>query len=260
MDPSMFISTQRIVIPQGLVLKTCNIKLNLIVFLIRCEQSLSELGRNCHLAEKNWLGRKLSYNSQDKTLTVDNNMVFDFNLALGDSSIFYATGNVNYFLIHTSRSEENILGITDSVYGYSVLSYDNSNNLIPSQFSSTPIQIAKTLGAIRFIDIAQFPNAAIEYEITGQDHENIGHIGSYGLTYDDVYPWDIGDTLQCSGSNPTSEGGISSIITYTVTNRIESSDSVFIHLNKRIFSTVYQEDLLLMIPLVLLSTFCTTMY
>lgn len=182
-----------------------------------------------------WLGRSLNYDQSAKTLAIDSLINFDFNLSIGDSSLFYSDGMHEYYIRYVSKTEEQVLNFTDSVRNYAIETYNSQGSFITNLFSTSPIQIAKELGAIQFIDLSDFPNTQKEYEIIGQANNNLGHLGNYGLTYDDAFPWDIGDTIQCYGTNVLANGGENSYVSYFITNRTETSDSVFISLSKEIY-------------------------
>ena len=62
-------------------------------------------------------------------------------------------------------------------------------------------------------------------------------IGSYQLTYDEAYPWQVGDVIQYFTSNAVQQGvSKTAYETWTVTDRIETIDSVRI-----LYSSVVQE-------------------
>ncbi|SFT83965.1 Por secretion system C-terminal sorting domain-containing protein [Lishizhenia tianjinensis] len=184
-----------------------------------------------------WLGRNLNYNQTAKTLAIDSIISFDFNLSLGDSSLFYMDGMHEYYIRYTSKTEEQVLNFTDSVRNYAIETYNLQGSLVANQYSTQAIRIAKSLGAINFIDLSDFPTTQKEYQIIGQANTNLGHLGNYGLTYDEAFPWDVGDTIQCYGTNVLANGGENSYVTYFITNRTETSDSVFISLSKKIYHT-----------------------
>ena len=191
-----------------------------------------------NLATSNWLGRNIDYNQLLHELEMDNNISFNFDLNLGDSAVFTTTNNTDYYLKYISKTQENILNFWDSVKAYAIVAYDAQGNAVTTSFSATPIKIAKHLGAVRFIDLQGFPTNALEYEIVGQVNNNEGHLGSYAPTYDEVYPWEVGDTLQYSGysSIQSSQSAYHAINTVTVTNRVETTDSVFISIYNDLYT------------------------
>src|SRR5690606_19747306 len=56
-------------------------------------------------------------------------------------------------------------------------------------------------------------------------------IGEYQLTYSDIYPWQPGDIIQYRGSKSYVEGMFTNgtYRTLTITNRVETVDSVWIY-------------------------------
>ncbi|SFT83978.1 Por secretion system C-terminal sorting domain-containing protein [Lishizhenia tianjinensis] len=191
-----------------------------------------------NLATNNWLGRNIHYNQLLLELVMDNHLSFNFDLSLGDSAVFNTTNNTDYYLKYISKTQENILNFSDSVKAYAIVAYDAQGNAVTTSFSATPIRIAKHLGAVNFIDIQSFPNAAVEFEIVGQVNTTEGHLGSYAPTYDEVYPWEVGDTLQYKGTSSvaSSQSSYYAVNTVTVTNRVETTDSVFISIYNDLYT------------------------
>lgn len=192
-------------------------------------------------AKNNWLGRNINYNQTTQVLAMDSSLTFNLGINLGDSSLIKTINNIEYYLKYVSKSEEVILNFSDSIKYFSIVAYDNSGNLVNTNYSATPLRIGKELGAIKFINIQEFPFNAKEYEIMGQVNSNQGHLGDYALTNDEVYPWDVGDTLQVFrySNQQYDEGfppqGGSSYSTYTILSRTETADSVIIHLTQDYF-------------------------
>lgn len=186
-------------------------------------------------ADTTWLGRKIIYNNVSKELINHNRAMeelrFDFGINQGDSAIFYTDSSDNdYFIRYDNLAQEPILGISDNVKSFSVWKYDGMENIVPSPLNGFEIKLSDNNGIVSFINCDQFP--AIEKGLTlmGQINPNIGN---YQLTYDEVFPWEFGDTLELKGNANYNDWGVS-ITSYkliTIDNRVETSDSVWIYLN-----------------------------
>jgi hypothetical protein len=187
-----------------------------------------------YVGDTTWLGREIIYNSILKTLDMKNAagevLLFDFSLASGDSALFYQTATDDYYIKHTQQQQESILGFSDMVKTFEVLHYDNVGVPVSSPLHQFEIKLGDTLGMIQFIDCNHFPNVEMGLELRGQLRPNVGY---YQMTYDQAYPWQIGDELEYRGNAHLGLGG-GSITTYRllqVTNRVETSDSVKIYFN-----------------------------
>lgn len=187
-------------------------------------------------ATDNWLGRDLVYNQILHSLSTDGGLTFDFGIPLGDSALIGSVNNVDYYMIYTSKSEEIILNYTDSVKTFSISAYDAQGTSVNTGYSSSPIRLAKQLGLVNFINLQDISNNVKEYEIIGQVNNGMGHLGNYAPTYDEVYPWDYGDTLQYFGysSIQSTQSSYAAYNTVTVQLRTETTDSVYIHLNQNL--------------------------
>lgn len=186
-------------------------------------------------ADTTWLGRKIIYNNTSKELINHNRALealrFNFGINQGDSAIFYTDSFDNdYFIRYDNLAQESILGISDNVKSFSVWKYDVMENIVSSPLNGFEIKLSENNGIVNFINCDQFP--AIEKGLTlmGQVNPNIG---TYQLTYDEVFPWEQGDTLEVRGSKSYYNGGVS-VTSYkliTIVDRVETSDSVWIYLN-----------------------------
>lgn len=182
-----------------------------------------------------WSGRAIRYIPSTGTLlhkNLDNGWLhFSFNTEINDSSIFYSNLDTNYFIIHSQTEEEEFLNFTDSVKTFEIRKYDPEGILLDSELNGFEIKLGKELGLIQFIDCYHFPESESRLILVGQTQPMAGY---YQLTFDELYPWHPGDTVQFHGYNPGPELGIGtqSYQTFAVIDRIESPDSVWIFLDE----------------------------
>lgn len=184
-------------------------------------------------ADTTWLGRKQIYNSVNKTFTLWNSLGdtlnFDFGLALGDSAVFYTDQAGSYYLRYDSMNSELVIDSVDNVKTFTIWKYDALNNQLASNINGFSVRLSEKYGLVSFIECDQFPLEEKGLNLMGQVRPNLGY---YQLTKEEVYPWQIGDSLQYEGRNNnfTFGGPVTiSYITLIITNRIETADSVWIY-------------------------------
>jgi hypothetical protein len=179
-----------------------------------------------------WLGNQVKWNSIAKELLFKNQeneiLSFDFNSNLGSLTSFYTNGTVESFIEHTTDILENFYGVSDSVQIFEVQAYDNVGTPISSLLNNFEIKLSKNHGLLSFINCYDFPSLEQGLELQGQTNPTIGN---YQLPYDACYPWTTGDIIQYSTINST--GGVAAFHKYayqtlTVTNRVETPDSVIL--------------------------------
>lgn len=177
--------------------------------------------------DTNWLGRKIDYISTSQTLLTYNGdadtLQFNLALSLGDSSMIYSATNNHYFLKHTSTGNTIILDSTQNVKYFEILHYDDTDQAVSSALHQFQIILTENNGLASFIDCYHFPDIEKGVQLTGQQNPNLGY---YQLTYAEVYPWDVGDTIQLYGQ----VSGTWHYRMITVSNRTETSDSCWIDL------------------------------
>lgn len=189
-----------------------------------------------------WLGREILFDSTAQTLLVNNavgdELIFDFSLDLGDSSLFYANATDEYYLKYTHQEVESIYGNDDMVKTFVILHYNLAGGVVTSDLHLFEIKVGKTLGLLRFINCRDFPEAEIGLHLKGQLHPTIG---SYQMTYDDVFPWESGDVLQYKSLYRDNSSDISNFTykTITITDRVETDDSVHIYHSNNSFSVFH---------------------
>lgn len=183
-------------------------------------------------ADTTWLGKRLDYKSTTQELILKNKnnepIIFDFGIALGDSAIFYSAIDGNYYIKYTSLNQELILDSLEWTKTFIILKYDVSENLVPSSLNGFQIKLTENLGLASFIEINNFPAVETGVSLVGQLNPTLGY---YQLTYEEVFPWQIGDTLQYYGGNHNYEYDLHIYSTklFVVQNRVETADSVWIY-------------------------------
>ena len=179
-----------------------------------------------------WLGREIVYNTDAQTLELNNLggdlLTFDFSIESGDSAMFYSDASNEFYIKNSGSVVEDIYGTGDLVKTFSILHYDLSGEVVPSELHLFEVKLGETLGLISFINCRDFPLVESGLMLMGQLHPTIG---KYQMTYDEAFPWDIGDVVQYKSSYNDWESGVSNK-TYrliTITDRVETEDSVFIY-------------------------------
>ena len=179
-------------------------------------------------ADTTWLGRYVFHNTSTNELILENKigetLKFDFGLSLGDSIPFYQSATEEYYLKYDQINEEIIYGVTDSVKTYLIAKYDLAGSALSSSLNNFEVKLGKDLGLLSLIDCNNFPVLEKGVELMGQLYPTIGE---YNMTYDELYPWTPGDSLLVKGV-------AAPVVAYkliTILDRIETTDSVWIHLN-----------------------------
>ena len=196
---------------------------------------------NYHIIpDTTWLGHNITYDYVNQKLIANPSVgwypiTFDFKTETNDSTIFYSDLDYDYYLKAEKFTSEIVLDSLDSVKTFSIWKYDKSDNLISSPLNGFEIKLGEKYGLYSFIECNKFPEKEEGYTLVGQTNPSIG---SYQLTYDMLYPWNVGDKLQFEGTArdyATSDHAS----TYqrkliTITDRIETKDSVWIYWNEKI--------------------------
>ncbi|MCB0479613.1 MAG: hypothetical protein KDC84_15705, partial [Crocinitomicaceae bacterium] len=185
-------------------------------------------------ADTTWLGRIVGLNTFTNHLILNNynqeELLFDFGILLGDSAVFYSNGVEDYFIRWDSLYLESFLDTIDNVRSFSIWKYDQTGNLLSSSLNGFQIKLSENFGLISFIDCHHFPIEETGLEIMGILNPNLGY---YSLTYDEVYPWNPGDTLEYEGKGSYGNGYFSYYYKLlTIQNRIETNDSVWIYIDQ----------------------------
>lgn len=186
------------------------------------------------LADTSWLGRSFEWNNMTNTLELENRwnetLSFTFDIPVGDSSVFYQSDNTVYYFRYDELASENILNSPSNIKKYSIHKYDDLGNPLSSNLNGFEIKLSEDLGLVTFINTRDFPNTESGLELMGMRNPDLGY---YQLTYDELFPWQPGDTLQYIGNNsgPFGSFNVQSNKIYTIESRVETTDSVWIYLN-----------------------------
>lgn len=181
-----------------------------------------------------WLGLKFHYNSATKELKLKNSssevLNFDLGVALGDSALFYSAPNQHYYLRYDSFQQELFIDSLEWIKTFTIHKYNDLDELVASPLNDFQIRLSENLGLASFINCKDFPVVEQGYVLQGQLNPTIGY---YQLTYDEVFPWAPGDTLETRGVNSLSSLGVNTVShrVFTILDRIESADSVWIYIN-----------------------------
>jgi hypothetical protein len=194
------------------------------------------------VADTSWLGREIKYDLINQRLLLSNylgeELNFNFNLNLGDSALFYQAMDENYYIKYESLTSELILDSLDLIKTFTVWKYDDLGNLGNSTLNGFELKLGLNLGLVSFINCHTFPSEEKGLILMGQLNPTIGY---YQMTYDEAFPWQTGDLIQLKGVNlnynPFSSTSIYNLL--NVTNRTETSDSVWIYYNSTIQKIYY---------------------
>jgi hypothetical protein len=186
-----------------------------------------------NLVDSTWLGRNFHFDMSNFILTHWNKsgeaLTFDFGLALGDSALIYQSGTEEYYLVHAYDDEQTVLTYVDSVKNFRIAHYDPMGTVIPSALHSSYLRLGKNIGLITFLNCYEFPAQEVGMTLLGQIEPRIG---TYQMTYDEAFPWEVGDVLQYRGYTPLMTPlNCISYLEYTVINKVITADSVFIYLD-----------------------------
>ncbi|WP_317896997.1 T9SS type A sorting domain-containing protein [Aurantibacillus circumpalustris] len=187
------------------------------------------------IADTTWLGAQIIYDSLSQHLLLKNyvgdTLDFDFSIQLGDSAKFYENNTDKYFIKATQTQNETIYSVNDTVKTFTILHFNSLNQVVNSALQGKQIKLSKETGLISFIDTYHFPGVEKHFVLQGQLNPLIG---IYQMRFEDLYPFQPGDSLQYFGSNSMA---CYYVWSYRIVSRQETADSVTITFNKSIFNT-----------------------
>jgi hypothetical protein len=179
-----------------------------------------------------WLGNTIYYNqnSFELHLTNENSEILNFNfgLDLNDSSMFYQNSSSSWYIRLVSQEEQDVFGQLENMKHFEVTAYDADGLALENDLTGFHIELSENLGLLTFIDCYHFPEVNTGLQLRGQTNPLFG---DYQLSYLQAYPWQPGDVIQYLGAQSFEMGAYvnRTYQTLTITNRIETADSVFIY-------------------------------
>lgn len=196
---------------------------------------------------ENWLGLETLTSLQNNgfQLTFRNNdrdtITTYFTQNLGDSSLMHTDTNMtSYYLKLDHKAQKLVYGNLDSVLTYTIHKYDNSGNSLAHDFGAEPIQLSKNYGLTAFINLRDFPTVQKEFIAIGS-YKDQAIYGDYPhITYDQLYPWQPGDTLMYKGITAPGVGTFTeTYVTYIITSRVENNGNIDIYWDRDVFHYQY---------------------
>jgi hypothetical protein len=184
-----------------------------------------------------WLGNTIYYNQNTFELHLTNEnaefLNFNFGLNLNDSSMFYQNSSSSWYIRLVSQEEQDVFGQLENVKQFEISAYDNTGLALDNNLTGFHIVLSENLGLLTFIDCYHFPEVNMGLQLRGQTNPLLG---DYQLSYLQAYPWQPGDIIQYMGSQSYDMGAYvnRTYQTLTITNRIETPDSVYIYYQSNI--------------------------
>ncbi len=154
-------------------------------------------GGGCFKQDSNtFIGESVISNNQGKYTFITNrkdSLVFDFNLAMGDSTVFFQNQDERFFMIYLGMDTSSIMGYNDSIKNYEIAHTDGNGNVINSALHHQPIRIGKTLGLTHFFRVDLFPVVLTPIHLIANKSPDLG---MHALTYEKLYDHQPGDIIQ----------------------------------------------------------------
>ena len=190
-------------------------------------------GGGTQVIDTTWLGVDITYDSNLRQLVLVNGdghpLSFDFSLPPGDSSKFYDDASNMFYIKAGPVQAQPIYATTDSVKSFTILHYDFNNQVVLSPLHGKVIMLGQQTGLISFIETYHFPGMERHLTLLGQLNPLIG---TYQMRFEDLYPFQVGDSVQYQGNNSPEPCGY--IRNYRVLSRNETADSVTIVFGKSV--------------------------
>jgi len=190
-------------------------------------------------SKPSWIGFKsLTDNNKRYSFITNKNdtLKFDFNLSIGDTSVFYQDSTQIFKIIYKNIIDTTILSISDSVQIFMVLHTDNSGNILNSSLQGMKIIIGKSMGLVCFFRIDKFPQVLQAVELIGNTSPEAGLTKINSVTVHDHH---VGDEIQFydyyASSGPNHENRY---IKYYFLNRTDSLDKVVYNVKREIIDLI----------------------
>lgn len=163
------------------------------------DETCPSLGENLYCfpeTKPNWLGSRIVRN-QNNDYTFETNfqalVPVNFNLPVGTSVVFYQDEVSRFSFTGMSKSEENILGETDSIVRIVISHTDLNGNPISSPLNDFIIKTGKESGLVTFFRIDSFPQILEPVILIGSQNPASGLTQ---ITSAELYDYQPGDQLQ----------------------------------------------------------------
>ena len=162
---------------------------------------------------------------------------FDFNLNIGDTSLFYIDATQRFRIIYEKIDTLTIMSRLDSARFYKIYHSTSSGSTINSALNGKEIIVSKNIGMVQFLQIDSFPQILNSVYLIGNSYPDDGLCKITGET---LYDYQVGDEIQYR--NIYTQDSIGSpwvleydyFIKYTILNKNSSADS-FIYSAVRYF-------------------------
>jgi hypothetical protein len=183
-------------------------------------------GNAAWIGDTTWLGVNIIYNSNNQHLILTNfrgdTLDFDFSTTAGDTSLFYQNTTDKFYIHAGTTQTEMVYAVNDAVKTFTILHLDANGQPVNSTLHGTTLKLGDQTGLIRFIDAFHFPVVEKNLSLKGQLNPLIG---SYQMRFEDLYPFQPGDSMQYLAD----VGYLGKFLSnYKVVGRNESADSVTI--------------------------------
>lgn len=183
---------------------------------------------NCYKANKPIWSGSLFLSDNNGTYWMRNvfgdSLRFDLGMIVGDTAMFFQDATQRFTIVKSEPDTMTVLDFIDSVYTYTVLHTDLSNQPIASVLNGDSLIVGKQLGMIRFFRVDSFPQVLEPLELVGNKGPDLG---LHRITSTMVYDYQPGDVVQTKSY----EGGgypplPFSYWTDSVLTRLDTPDSV----------------------------------
>jgi hypothetical protein len=189
-----------------------------------------------------WAGGKIIDNNsgliQFFTLSGDT-LNFNFNLSIGDSSLFYQDVSQKFFFRFDEIDTMTVLSAIDSVKEYTIVHTDAAGNVINSQLNNEKIIVAKNRGLAQFFQVDSFPSVLKAVALAGSVSPDGGF---YKLTNEELYDFQPGDEIQTHlwrnqfGFPPPYSYNRYQLI--TVLNRTDGPDTIYYEFSRVAYDSI----------------------
>jgi hypothetical protein len=155
-----------------------------------------------------WIGQPFVENSNGFHFVnkAGDTLLFNFNIATGDSMLFFQDTSQQFWIVNEGTDTSTILGTQDSAKFFMIRHKDLAGNPVSSTINGEQIIITKNNGLAKFLKIRAFPDTLQSIEIIGDVNGDRGlNWVSNAMIYDfqpgDVYQFHLWDYFNGSHIN-----------------------------------------------------------